>query len=616
MSGSYSPIADYAVIGDCRSAALVSRDGSIDWWCLPRFDSPSVFAALIDSERGGRFRLSLRGATSTTRRYIGASNVLETTFSGPGGVLRLVDVMPVADERVKSSALWPEREVLRIAECVGGEAVVDLVYEPRFDYARANTTLRRGPHGTIQAEHGPDVLTLRSGVPLAIAPDGSRAVGTRRLSAGARAVVGLTFADGMPTVLPADGEAACRLVDTSVRWWESWASKFAYDWEYRDAILRSALALKLLTYAPSGAMVAAPTTSLPETPGGIRNWDYRYCWLRDASLTLCALVDIGFHEEGEAFLSWVLHATRLTQPRLQVLYNVYGEERLPEHTLDHLEGYAGSRPVRIGNNAAGQLQLDVYGEVVDAAYQYVQRGGQIDRITGKVLAGLGRTVCASWQEPDDGIWEPRSGRRQNTHSKVMCWVALDRLIKLEQQGHLHGPADGFERARAAIHDAIETRAWNARLGTYTAVFDSDVLDASLLRLPLEHFADPRGQRMRATLAAVREHLRASQDLLYRYRTPDGLPGTEGAFAICSFWAVEALALEGRLDEARATFEQLLKYANDVGLMAEQIDPRTGLALGNFPQAFSHVGLINAALTLAECSGQPQGPARAATRKRP
>jgi len=346
--------------------------------------------------------------------------------------------------------------------------------------------------------------------------------------------------------------------------------------------------------------VAAPTTSLPEAIGGVRNWDYRYCWLRDASFTLRALFALGYREEAEAYTGWLLHATRLTWPELHVLYDVFGEARLPERELSHLEGYAGSRPVRVGNDAQGQLQLDVYGEVIDSAARFLDRGGRFDRDTSRMLDGLGRTVCRRWREPDEGIWEGRSGRFHNTHSKVLCWVALDRLIEMHEAGYLEVSVDLFRTNRDEIRKEIEAHGYNERRGSYTRTFDGDEMDASLLTLPLYGYIEGKHPRMRSTCTRIHEKL-ARDGLVYRYETgtDDGLPPGEGTFGLCSFWAVECVARGGNVGGATRTFEQLLAYANDVGLFAEEIDPDTGAALGNFPQAFTHIGLINAALTLAE-----------------
>jgi GH15 family glucan-1,4-alpha-glucosidase len=614
VAASYHPIGDYAVIGDCRSAALVSRGGSIDWLCLPVFDRPSVFATILDASQGGSFRLSAVGPAQSSRRYVGSSAVLETTFTTADGVLRLTDAMPVADEATKNASLWPDHEVLRRAECAEGEVVVEVVYEPRPDYGRASVALRPGHYDTILCDIGPQALTLRSDVPLSIDPDRRGARGRLRLTRGESAVSALTFTDGLPAVLPAHGRHADKVLEESVRWWEAWAGLCEYDWHYREAIIRSAITLKLLTYAPSGAMIAAATTSLPEKVGGIRNWDYRYCWLRDASLTLCSLVDLGYRDEAEAFLSWVLYATALTRPALQILYDVYGEPGVREHVLDHLEGYAGSRPVRIGNGAAGQLQFDVYGEVVDAVYQFVMRGGRIDRATARLLVGLGKTVCRIWRDPDEGIWEARAGRHHNTHSKVFCWVALDRLIQLHDGGHLAAPAGLFRAERDAIRREVETHGWNEQLGSYVAVFDGDAVDASLLRMAAAGYADPKSPRMLRTAACVRQRLGA-RGLLHRYCMPDGLPPGEGAFTICSFWSAENHALAGRLDEAHREFERLLSYRNDVGLLSEEIDVESGELLGNFPQAFSHIGLINTALAMATAAGEARARPAAAARGR-
>jgi GH15 family glucan-1,4-alpha-glucosidase len=600
----YPPLKDYAVIGDGRSAALVSRDGSLDWLCWPRYDSPSLFAALLDAQVGGRFRVRPLGVARTDRRYLPDTNVLETIFRCPTGAVVLRDLMPVASEEEKHAALTPEHEVVREVEGLSGTVDLAIHYDPRPAYGRERPVLRqRGALGLWCYSRGA-ALILRSDVPLQVLPEGQGARGIARIRAGERAYLSLTFAEEALAVIPAPGTARTK-VERSIRWWRAWAARCSYPGPYRDAVLRSALVLKLMTYAPSGAVVAAPTTSLPEQPGSSRNWDYRYCWLRDASFTVRALFALGYAEEAQAFLSWMLHATRLTWPELQILYDVFGEARLPERELPHLEGYAGSRPVRVGNDAHTQLQLDVYGEVLDAAARFARLGGTFDRDTRHLLAGLGRTVCRRWREPDEGIWEGRAGRFHHTHSKVLCWVALDRLIGMHEAGRLKLPVDALRRQRRALRAEIESRGYNPRLQSYTRTFDGDELDASLLVLPMYGYIDGRHPRMRSTCARIRERL-GHNGLIYRYatRTNDGLPPGEGAFGICSFWAVECLARGGDIAGATRAFEHLLSYANDVGLFAEEIDPATGAALGNFPQAFTHVGLINAALTLAECQGQP------------
>ena len=605
-AGSYPPIGDYALIGDCRSGALVGRDGSLDWLCWPRFDSPSIFAALLDTERGGRFQIRPAGPFRTERRYLPDSNVLETVFHTPGGAVALRDLMPVSTEEEKQVALLPEHEILREVEGLYGEVAVEVLYAPRPNYGKIKPTLRQRGHFGLQCEAGSAAITLLSELPLEVTGDGSSARGTATVRTGDRTYLSLTYSAEAPAVAPPLGELARDRVSRSDRWWRNWASRCAYQGPYRDAVVRSALSLKLLTYAPSGAVVAAPTTSLPEKLGGTRNWDYRYCWLRDASFTLRALFDLGYREEGEAFLNWILHATRLSWPELQVLYDVFGDDRVPERQLPHLSGYAGSQPVRVGNDAYGQLQLDVYGEVIDAAARFARAGGRFDRDTANMLAGLGRTVCARWQEGDEGIWEGRSGRFQHTHSKVLCWVALDRLIELHQRHRVPIDVALLRRERDNIRATIEQRGYNERLGSYTRLLDGDDLDASLLTLPLYGYADAGHPRMAATCARIHERL-GRDALISRYAesTQDGLPAGEGAFGICSFWAVECRARGGDFAGAAAAFERLLGYANDVGLLAEEIDWETGAALGNFPQAFTHVGLINAALTLAEC-GREQG----------
>jgi len=604
---SYPSIGDYAIIGDCRCAALVCRDGALEWLCLPRFDAPSVFAALLDRRRGGRFVVQPTAPCTSVRRYIDDTTVLETTFTTDRGRVRLLDLMPVASEVDKRRTLWPQREVLRAVECVEGEVEVEAICDPRPRYGEVVPRLTdRGPLGYCY-EHDGEVLMLRSEIPLQLSPHQPGARGRTRLRQGERRYLSLAYTTGEPAVLPTFGEAAERKIAQTIQWWQDWASRCRYDGPYRDAVVRSALTLKLLTYAPSGAVVAAPTTSLPEKLGGVRNWDYRYCWLRDASLTLRALIDLGYAQEAEAFLAWVLHSTSLTWPELQVLYDVYGETRLRERELAHLEGYASSRPVRIGNDATNQLQLDTYGEVVDAVFEFVRRGGRLDRATARLLVGLGKTVCRRWREPDEGIWEIRAGRRHHTYSKAMCWVALDRLIKLHEAGFVQVPLRRFCQERAAIRAEIEARGYNTHLESYVSVFDGDELDASLLLLARYGYVDPASPRMQATCVRIHERL-GTNGLLYRYLgSDDGLPPGEGAFGLASFWSVDCRCHQGAVDEATATFEYLCSLANDVGLFAEEIDPETGSPLGNFPQAFTHVGLIDAALTLAESKGQRRAP---------
>ena len=601
-SDPYPPIGDYALIGDGRSAALVSRDGSLDWLCWPRFDSPSIFAALLDTARGGRFRVRPTGTFRSERRYLPDTNVLETVFHTASGAVALRDLMPVVSEEDKRAALIPEHEVLREVEGLVGQVDLEVVYTPRPDYGRKHPDLTsRGAFG-LWCEGTGSAVVLHSDLPLQVSPDRQNAYGVATIASGERKHLSLVYSTDAPGVIPLLEDAARDRIERSVRWWRDWANRGTYDGPYRDAVMRSALVLKLMTYAPSGAVVAAPTTSLPEEIGGVRNWDYRYCWLRDASLTLRALFDLGYVEEAEAYLSWILHATRLTWPELQVLYDVFGEAHLPESELSHLSGYANSRPVRVGNDAHGQLQLDVYGEVIDAVTRFASRGGHVDRDTARMLNGLGETVCRRWREPDEGIWEGRAGRFHHTHSKVLCWVTLDRLIALHDTGRLRVDRDRFRSERDAIRTVIEARGYNPRLDSYTRLFDGDDLDASLLTLPLYGYHEGTHPRMRATCQRVHERL-ARDGLVYRYQTDDGLPPGEGAFGICSFWAVECRARGGDVAGATEAFERLLACANDVGLLGEEIDPETGAALGNFPQAFTHVGLINAALTLAECGAQ-------------
>ncbi|HEY8489516.1 MAG TPA: glycoside hydrolase family 15 protein, partial [Dehalococcoidia bacterium] len=476
----YLPIAGYGIIGDSRSAVLVAADGGLDWACLPRFDSPSVFGRLLDARRGGDFTIRPTGPFQTERRYAGPTNVLQTTFHTPDGAVRVTDLMPAHRETDKRRRLFPYREIIRRLEGLAGRVEVEAAYHPRPAYGAQGCRLRRLGPRLVVGEAGPAVLHLTTEFPLAVR--GERAEGRAVLQAGDRYDFRLTFAEGEPAVVPPLGPAVDGEIRETLAFWRRWAGMCRYRGPYRDAVLRSALVLKLLTYAPSGAVVAAPTTSLPEWPGGVRNWDYRYCWLRDAAFTVRALFALGYLAEGEAFVQWLLHATRLTHPRLQVVYSVHGEASLPEATLDHLEGYRRSRPVRVGNAASRQIQMDLYGEVLDAIHLYSRLGGKLDGDTLDLVAGMARYVSRHWDLPDDGIWEVRSGRAQHVHSHALCWVALDRAAAvLEDRGR--GGAAALRSTAEAVRRTVFQRGFNPGLGSFTARLDGRTVDAALLVLP-------------------------------------------------------------------------------------------------------------------------------------
>jgi GH15 family glucan-1,4-alpha-glucosidase len=594
----YLPLGDYAVIGDGRTAALVSRYGSIDWMCLPHFSGPAVFGALLDGWRGGRFVVCPQNVLDATRRYVGWTNVLETTFRTADGLVRVTDLMPVTP-----GGLQPERELLRIVEGLEGETMVEVVFQPRPDYARSRGRLVRRSRSAFACEHRSELFMLRTDMDLDLDGDPDVVRGLMPIRAGERHYLSFGYTRGTVGVLPALGAGADQRLAATLNWWNDWCGRCRYQGPYRDAVIRSLLTVKLMTYALSGAIVAAPTTSLPEVPGGNANWDYRYCWLRDAALALQSLMALGYHIEAEAFLGWLLHATRLTQPRLQVMYDVYGEANLPEQELHHLEGYGGARPVRIGNAASRQLQLDVYGEVVAAAHAFIDGGGRLDRDEARLLTGFGKVVCKKWREPDQGIWERRGGAWQHTQSKVMCWVALDRLLQLHDHGRLEVPADDFRRERAAIRDAIESHGYNADLDSYVGIFDSRRLDASLLLMARYGYRNPSDPRMRATYEHIERRL-GRDGLVFRYADVDGdATPAEGAFGLCGFWAVDYLARRGDVRQATQRFERLLSYANDVGLFGEEIEPGSGEMLGNFPQTYTHVGVLGAALSLADAQSR-------------
>jgi GH15 family glucan-1,4-alpha-glucosidase len=591
MPGQYLPIRDYAAIGDGRTVALVGKNGSIDWLCLPDLDSPSVFGGLLDDERGGRFALVPEDPHDVSRRYVPRTNVLETTFTTGRGAVRVTDALTLP-----GPGLTPLREVARRVEGLGGTVRMRWRVEPRFGYGLAPTRIeRRGPFAV--AVSGADAIGVRVWEGADAGIEGESIAGSFEISEGRRALLALSAAHAEPLVFPSRADVEARL-DATTRFWRRWCDECTYEGPWKDAVLRSALLLKLLVYAPSGAIAAAPTTSLPEAIGGERNWDYRFCWIRDAAFTLEALLQLGRTDEAHSFFWWFMHATRLTRPQLQVLYRLDGGAHAPERLLP-LAGYRGSRPVRCGNAAAGQLQLDTFGDLLDTAWVYASRGHPIDADTGRRLADVADYVCETWREADHGIWEVRTAPRHFTHSKMMCWVALDRAVRLAAAGQL--PTRHAERWRNEadrVRAFIETRCWSERHQSYVRFAGGDDLDAALLLMAVERYHDPRHPRIVATIDAIRRDL-AQGPLVYRYTGDDGLRGSEGVFLACSFWLVEALALAGRGDEATRTMDALLAMANDVGLYAEEIEPATGAFLGNFPQGLVHLAVVSAAAAMAE-----------------
>jgi GH15 family glucan-1,4-alpha-glucosidase len=586
----YAPIRDYAAIGDGRTVALIGKSGSVDWLCWPDLDSPSVFAAILDSERGGCFSLRPRGSFESERRYREGSNVLETTFTTLAGRARVVDALTLA-----GAGLEPGRELVRRIEGISGEVEFELVLRPRFEYGRRQPRLRvRDGRGYV-FDRGV-ALALLVWPDAELAGQGGAIVGRLRVAAGERAEVVLAGAHGEPLVFPHREEARRRLELTD-EYWRGWAETRTYDGRWRDAVLRSALALKLLVHAPTGAVAAAPTTSLPEQVGGERNWDYRFSWVRDSALTIDAFLTVGCATEARSFFWWLLHSSQISRPRLHVLYRLNGAARAREQTLP-LAGYRGSTPVRIGNGALEQLQLDLYGNLLQSAWLFVQRGHRLDAETGKRLADTADYVCRIWRREDAGIWEVRGEPLQFTQSKMMCWLALERALGLAERGDIPGRnASRWRDELARIGEFVEDRCWSATKLSYSRFAGTDELDASvLLALIFGYGVD--SDRVASTVEAIRREL-AAGPFVRRYSGDDGLAGREGAFLACSFWVVEALAMIGRREEAVTMLDELVALANDVGLYAEEIDPESGEFLGNFPQGLSHIGLIRAAAALDE-----------------
>jgi GH15 family glucan-1,4-alpha-glucosidase len=584
---------DLAIIGDTHTVALVGRDGSIDWLCLPRFDSGACFARLLGTEENGCWRIAPRGAAAATRRrYRGDTLILETEFETPSGLVRLVDFMPCPRR-------GNEIDVVRIVEGCRGEVAMEMDLAFRFDYGRIVPWVRSRDYGLL-AVAGPDAIELRA--PVAMRGEGFRTVSTFKVAAGERVPFILTW---HPSNEPETRDRNPRhLLRKTERWWRSWAGQCSYEGEWREAVMRSLITLKALTYSPTGGMVAAPTAALPERIGGVRNWDYRYCWIRDATLTLYSLLKSGFTEEARAWREWLLRAAAGKPSELQTMYGLSGERRLTELELPWLDGYEGSRPVRIGNAAHAQFQLDVYGELMDALHVARTRKLGPEEDAWKLQLALLEYLEGAWDQPDEGIWEIRGERRHFTHSKVMAWVGLDRSIAAVETLGLDGPVERWRRLRARIHDDVCRRGFDAQRNAFVQYYGGTALDAALLMLPLVGFLPVDDPRVRGTVAAIRRELMVD-GLVMRYSGEngvDGLPPGEGAFLVCTFWLVDNLAVAGQYGEARELFERLLELRNDVGLLAEEYDPHAGRQLGNYPQAFSHIGLINSAHNLVLAHG--------------
>jgi len=591
----YKPIDAYGLIGNLETSALVGRDGSIDWACFPHLQSPSVFAAILDRRNGGRFAIRPAATFESVQRYRPDTNVLETEFTTDDGTAVLTDFMPMLSD--DPEAPFSEPWIFRRVECVEGAVDVAVAFEPRFDYARGRTIVEQRTDDLVARGNGEHV-SVTSGREFEV--DGANAYGTHGVEAGDVRWYTLQYGQ-RKRPQSVDPEA---LLDRTTAYWRNWIHECQkpdcpFEGKYHGAITRSELVLKLLMHNQTGAIAAAPTTSLPESIGGTRNWDYRFSWIRDAAFTIQALYKLGHFAETWDYLDWcldIIHTESETFQPFQPMFGLHGSTQLTEETLGHLSGYRNSSPVRIGNAARNQLQLDVFGELVLAVYETSCYGERISKTTWETIRGVVDYVCTLWDHRDAGMWEVRSDPEHFVHSKVMCWVALDRAIEMAEAGGFDAPLDYWETVRSEIREAVLARGFDESIGSFTRSFDAgELLDAAALRIPLVGFLPFDDPRVQGTIDAVRNRLTTEDGLVYRYEGADGLPGGEGAFVLCSFWLIDCLALSGDVEAAERLFENVLSYASPLGLFAEEIVPDTGELLGNYPQAFSHLGLINSAI---------------------
>lgn len=601
----FKDLEDYGVIGNLETCALVGRDGSVDWLCFPYLESPSIFTALLDPKYGGFFRIAPVDKFQSGQTYIHHTNILTSTFRTALGTAVVTDFMPVKNTNPSVNI----RTLLRRVEATQGLAELEVIYQPRFGYAKNLPGFQTVDQGVI-CSYGKDALFLHSEIPLRTDPRG--AFGSFRLRAGQTAWFVLQYNHREPKSFDQYDEWLEQVRD----YWRNWAHACPQNQDcvlggdYHELVTRSGLALKLLADNQTGAIAAAATTSLPETAGGVRNWDYRFAWIRDSSFTVQSLFHLNHVAEAVGYRDWINRIVQAAEDpaRIHILYGIHAECDLREQELDYLSGYKNSRPIRVGNNAAGQRQHDIYGELVSAIFDTTRYGAEVNGLTWNMLRRIIDYVCEIWKEPDSGIWEIRGAPRHYVYSKLMCWAALDKGLKIAKEKHFPAPAERWRQVRGDIRRALLGRGFSAKRNSFVQAFDSEDLDATSLLIPFMDFLPFDDPRIQGTLNAIRRELISPQGLVYRYLSPDRLPGKEGAFLLCTFWLVKALALSGRMEEARDLFERTLRYVSPLGLLSEEVDGVTGKLTGNFPQAFSHIGLVNSALYLGVAAGrQHKGP---------